>query len=280
MRLARSIGSTDPLLIASPLSPESPDIPSWVTNPIAPIESAYAKAKGDLREMFSLYGGRLSLAGDAPPLADIAPIVDERHLGGICDVVLGVAMPDPEAEREDRAAREWGLVSVGLLSGVIVVLDDASGALSSREALDRARLLCSRRRASVLAAPSEQADALAQELLAAYAGTGLPFAPISPERVRDGSALRVGPLRTLYDRERLRYAAEHADLTAAQRSWLPGRRAPRVEALIAAVLRLASCYPWLSVEPTQAPVVRAPVPVLLGSGGLRGAALFKKLGCR
>lgn len=63
LRLARSIGSTDPLLVAPPLPPDCNDIPSWVTNPIAPIESAYAKSKGDLREMFGLYGGRLALAG-------------------------------------------------------------------------------------------------------------------------------------------------------------------------------------------------------------------------
>jgi hypothetical protein len=62
-RLAKARGLTDPLLLAPPLPADCTDIPSWVTNPIAPIESAYDKSKGDLRDMFSLYGGRPDLAG-------------------------------------------------------------------------------------------------------------------------------------------------------------------------------------------------------------------------
>jgi len=58
MRLAALHGLTDPLLCGPPLPPDSPDIPSWVTNPVAPIERAYEMAKGDLRVMFSLWGGR------------------------------------------------------------------------------------------------------------------------------------------------------------------------------------------------------------------------------
>lgn len=68
LRLAKLIRSSDPLLIGPPLPPDSPDNPCWVYNPITPIEEAYRKAKGDLREMFALYGGRLSLAGTETPI--------------------------------------------------------------------------------------------------------------------------------------------------------------------------------------------------------------------
>ncbi len=58
LRLAALHGLTDPLLLAPPLAPDSPDVPSWITNPVMPIEAAYAKSKGNLVEMFALYGGR------------------------------------------------------------------------------------------------------------------------------------------------------------------------------------------------------------------------------
>lgn len=64
-RLARAIGSMDPLLLAPPLSPLCTDNPCWISNPVTPIERAYKMARGDLREMFALYGGRLELAGGA-----------------------------------------------------------------------------------------------------------------------------------------------------------------------------------------------------------------------
>lgn len=62
-RLAAKIQSTDPLLLA-PGDPNSTDIPSWVSNPVAPIEDCYAKSDGNLRRMFALYGGRPEFAGD------------------------------------------------------------------------------------------------------------------------------------------------------------------------------------------------------------------------
>lgn len=63
-RLAAAIASTDPLLVGPPMPPDCTDIPCWVSNPIATIESCYAKSDGDLRKMFGLYGGRLSAAGE------------------------------------------------------------------------------------------------------------------------------------------------------------------------------------------------------------------------
>ena len=62
LRLAVAIGSRDPLLL-TPADPMSTDIPCWVSNPVAPIESCYALAKSDVRRMMFLYGGRLNLLG-------------------------------------------------------------------------------------------------------------------------------------------------------------------------------------------------------------------------
>src|ERR1044071_1568494 len=61
-RLAVAIGSSDELLL-KPSDPMSTDIPSWVSNPVAPIEACYAFAKGDIKRMVYLYGGRLNLLG-------------------------------------------------------------------------------------------------------------------------------------------------------------------------------------------------------------------------
>lgn len=60
MRLAALHGLKDPVLLGPPLPPDCPDVPSWVTNPVAPIERAYEMAKGDLRILFGLYGGRVN----------------------------------------------------------------------------------------------------------------------------------------------------------------------------------------------------------------------------
>ena len=53
---ARSMGLTDPKL-TEPSAPDSTDIPSWVTNPVAPIEESYPLAK-TLQKLLALYGGR------------------------------------------------------------------------------------------------------------------------------------------------------------------------------------------------------------------------------
>jgi hypothetical protein len=57
--LAVAIGSRDPLLL-TPADPNSTDIPCWVSNPAAPIDACYALAKGDVKRMMFLYGGRLN----------------------------------------------------------------------------------------------------------------------------------------------------------------------------------------------------------------------------
>lgn len=60
--LAVAIGSRDPLLL-TPSDPKSTDIPCWVSNPVAPIEECYRLAKGDIKRMMFLYGGRLNPSG-------------------------------------------------------------------------------------------------------------------------------------------------------------------------------------------------------------------------
>ena len=86
LRLAALHKLTDPLLLAPPLAPDSPNVPSWITNPVAPIEAAYAKSKGNLAEMFALYGGRgagQAAASDwAPSAPPVRPSWDPRDGGG------------------------------------------------------------------------------------------------------------------------------------------------------------------------------------------------------
>jgi hypothetical protein len=77
-RLAVSIGNSDPLLL-KPSDPMSTDIPAWVSNPVAPIESCYADAKGDIKRLMYLYGGRLNLLGGGRAAA--IGLEDLRALG-------------------------------------------------------------------------------------------------------------------------------------------------------------------------------------------------------
>ncbi len=60
-RLSAQIKSNDPRLLA-PADPMSPDIPSWVTNPLVTIEDCYMRSKDRLGPMLALYGGRASEA--------------------------------------------------------------------------------------------------------------------------------------------------------------------------------------------------------------------------
>ncbi len=58
-RLASIIHSTDALL-TTPAKADSTDIPCWVSNPVAPIETCFALAGGDIKRMIFLYGGRVN----------------------------------------------------------------------------------------------------------------------------------------------------------------------------------------------------------------------------
>ena len=75
--LAVSVGSRDPLLL-TPADPKSTDIPCWVSNPIAPIEQCYSLAKGDIKRMMFLYGGRLNPSAGR---AAVMGLEDLRYLG-------------------------------------------------------------------------------------------------------------------------------------------------------------------------------------------------------
>lgn len=55
--LANLIGSTDERLL-TPASPDAVDIPAWVGNPKATIETCYELAKEDIGRMLGRYGGR------------------------------------------------------------------------------------------------------------------------------------------------------------------------------------------------------------------------------
>jgi hypothetical protein len=82
--LAVIIGSSDPLLL-TPSSPKSVDIPCWVSNPIAPIEECYKAAKGDIKRMMFLYGGRVNTqAGKFPGMT----VEDLRALGDMNRKIL------------------------------------------------------------------------------------------------------------------------------------------------------------------------------------------------
>lgn len=57
LALATLIGSTDERLLA-PASPDATDIPAWVGNPKATIETCYGLAREDIGRMLGRYGGR------------------------------------------------------------------------------------------------------------------------------------------------------------------------------------------------------------------------------
>jgi hypothetical protein len=112
----------------------------------------------------------------------------------------------------------------------------------------------------VLAVAAPHAALVEQEIAAAFAGAGIPVAPVAPQAIHDASVLRVGPLRTLYQRDRLRHAPGLEALASAVHGWTPDVRSPRVEALVAAVTRLVACYPWIGAEVEQEPM-RGPKPI-------------------
>lgn len=252
-RLAEMIGSTDPRLLL-PADPLSTDIPAWATNPAAPIETCYALSRSRVGPMLGRYGGRPDESEGAGPLSGIEWV---RHGGvsaaTVVDAMVGVVPPED-------GGRMWGRVVVGIdRDGVLRVLDDDSGDSAVFPA-ERIANLSGMRGASVLACPARLAPLLTAELAAAYAGGTMPTAPVAAVDIHDGPALRLGPLRTLYQRERITHAPGLDALEAEARSALPeGPRCPRVEALAAAVARLVACYPHLGAGGDAEPI-RGPKP--------------------
>jgi hypothetical protein len=106
MRLAKLIDSKDPMLCGPMLPPSCADIPCWVTNPITPIEEAYAKADGDLRIMFALFGGRLEASGGGGGAAQC--IYAARVTAALSDRMNGrtrIASPDYVEPMKIKGAR-------------------------------------------------------------------------------------------------------------------------------------------------------------------------------
>ncbi len=249
-RLAAVKGLTDPRLFA-PADPRSPDLPTWAFNPAETIEKCYSFSKGNISRMLAKYGGRAAEnAGvELCPLADVVFASDETAASYL-DVVIGVAPPN-------AGANAWGIVAValdGLRQGMLVVAD-ASADLDGQQAARMIRGGAAFYRAQVIATATGQDKRVEAEIAAACAGTGTPVAAVAPIDVYDGGALRVGPLRTLYQRERLRHAPGLIALEAASRAWnLDAVRSPRLEALAVAVARLLACYPWLVPQTEQEPL--------------------------
>lgn len=261
-RLAYSIGSTDARLLA-PGNPASPDLPAWAFNPSESIEKCHAFSKGDVSRMLAKYGGRAEEnASLSPgPLSGVAFPATNGAAPVCLDTVLGVAPP--------LTGRLWGRVVVGLTaSGHVEVIDDAT----SDEAFDAARYaysLSAHHGASVLAVAPAFADVLMAHLAAAYMGGVAVAAPVTPVDVYDGPTLRLAPLRTLYERGRLRHAPGIDALESALRSHRDDSdRNPRLEALLAAVTRLVACYPWVGAAGESAEPMRGPrlSPGFVGRG--------------
>lgn len=244
-RLAYALGSSDPRLLDA-ADPHSTNVPAWVSNPPkAAIEDCYALSRDRLGPMFGRYGGRPDEAeGARGPLAGIEFPVDECVRDGRStvapDAVMGLA----------PMGGGWGRVLVALLgfgpaSGSFVVLADYSGAEPMANIIG----------ASVLACATDQARAVEAERLAWLSGRPAAYLPpVAPQAIYDGNVLRLAPLRTLYERGRLRHAPGLSTLEAALRGHRDDSdRNPRLEALLAAVMRLVACYPWLGVAEDERP---------------------------
>lgn len=263
--LAARLGSDDPRLLA-PGDPMSPDLPAWAYNPVlASIDTCYRIAKSVPR-MLALYGGRAAEHErlSAGPLADVTPMVDERAFAP-WDVVLGCAPP--------VTGRTWARILVGVAPpGFMRVIADVSG-----EALE-AGLIRGTWHVSVLAVPKGDAARLGAELAAAL--DGRPHEPVAGVDVHDGPVLRVGPLRTAYERGRLTHAPGLAALESDLRRFTEVTRSPRVEALCAAVARLTACYPWLGAQGDAEPI-RGPRSVeAMLIGGDPAREMLRRLGAR
>ncbi len=79
-RLVARAGPDPRLLEAS--DPKSPNVPCWVTSPIAPIARCYDLSEGDISKMVLYYGGRPSDEGGDFETGDLEIIGDESRYAG------------------------------------------------------------------------------------------------------------------------------------------------------------------------------------------------------
>jgi hypothetical protein len=268
---------------AAALTADSPNVPTWLGNPtIAPITSRIDvealppdALDGIDRTTYWLRenGSQPQPVGGAAshPLADVVPVSNDAPPWWRV-VVAGIAPGWPE----------WGIVLVASADdGRIYVSRDLSGRMDSGGAIDAVSE--AGHPISVLCVASRHEKALSAEVAAWLAGRpGAYLPPVAPQSIHDGDELRVGPLRTLYQRGQLRHVPGLADLEIEARGYhLEGPRPVRLEALCAAVTRLVTCYPWLGGQ-TEEQAIRGPRPieaVQLGGPSHQDATL-DRLGAR
>lgn len=259
-RLAASIGSTDPRLLAE-ADPLSTNIPAWVSSPVAPIETCYALSDMRIGPMLGRYGGCPDEAEGRGPFADVVFVQAGDGSNAPFDTVTGIA-PD---------GASWAAVSVSIGADATLVVNGMVDALIAWE------------RSSVLAVHTPNEARARGEIAALVAGAEhLSYPPpLAPASIYDGPALRVAPLLTLYARGRIRHAAGLEPLEGALRGYVEGVPAPRVEALVAAIMRLLACYPWLAVGGGEE-FIRGPAPTggMHDGVGERGLDMARRLGAR
>jgi hypothetical protein len=224
-RLAASICSDDPRLLA-PADPMSTEIPAWVTNPAAPIESCYALSRGRLGAMFGRYGARPDEAQGASPFAGV-PFAFTSD-SAFADVVIALAPPEGDGP--------WAAVVAAWGPSGVAVCEDMTGRTFA-EIVDRAT--ATRPPVSVFVAQKDHAKHT-RAMLATVQAPWVP--PVAEVDVYDARTLRTGPLLTRYLAGRIRHARGLDALEQRLRAFDPERRDPVVEALACAVERLASCY--------------------------------------
>lgn len=253
---------------AKTLTARSHMIPTWVANPTIgnpcgePWDGA-ALATRMLAEVLpdkSLEGvprivywlrenGSLPMApgaGKPGPLAGVE-FPTQEAVPDTIDTVVGLA----------THALGWAKIRVCATANAFVVDVDYTGS-----PMDRFSFIPSG--TSVIACASDQERAVAADAAAWLLGA--PWAhlpPVAPQAIYDGGVLRLGPLRTLYESGRLRHSPGLETLEKELLVWHEDSdRSPRLEALLAAVTRLVSCYPWLGGETESKPWK---VPKIMGT---------------
>lgn len=226
-RLAESTGSDDPRLL-TPADPTSCNIPAWVTNPAAPIESCYMLSQERIGPMLGRYGGCPDEA-EGRVVGPLAGVVFQRgsDADASVDVVAGAA-PSPAG---------WVLVIVSISpEGRLLVREVRQGLRAGGDPTPLP---------SVLSLHARHEPRALAEVGALLAGTLTRMPPLAPWPIYDGDVLRAVPLVTLYERGRISHAPGLDAFEAALRGHTDEAPAPLAEALVAAVARLVMCYPWL-----------------------------------